>query len=535
MLVAFSVGVLTVLHVLVGFAKTPGGMIYLWTGHYYLDYYYYLQFIAQGLRGYWLPRQYSATDDPSIYFHLEPYIVIGQLGRFFHLNPISAYWISVFLLAVILALSIFLLIREVLKDRPFYLQFSSYLLALFAGPFFKLASTPAGLQINSFDYWASYGNFFKKFEPVPHHLIAHILTLITFLVYVRYIKDREKNILKTARYAFLLSLIMVVELSFYPFQAMLVFAAIVITSFFYSLYYLMKRQIRSSLSLLVFTCSVVVLSLLAGVLLKNIYDKTILFAKIKEMEVAWRNKVPIEAVLLNLGPTFILSLFGLKEFVKKINAMAVLLVAFVLMSFILFYSPLDRVLNTHNGRFLSPINYILLGSLGGLGIFYLSLHFGHLQKYLFVFLTFLFLLFSFPPHIQAFLNIVRDKNLDSPISYLPKGIVDGFKFLAKYQEKGDVLMTPSQFLGTVLPAFTDRRSYVSRHPETPNYIEKNIRTSNFYLGAMSNREAHEFLQKNGLNFVVLTSIEGYEVKPLYRYPFLKQIYRNRDLVIFKLL
>ena len=33
------VSVLGMLHVIIGFAKTPHGMTYLWTGHYYLDYF----------------------------------------------------------------------------------------------------------------------------------------------------------------------------------------------------------------------------------------------------------------------------------------------------------------------------------------------------------------------------------------------------------------------------------------------------------------------------------------------------------------
>ena len=94
-------------------------------------------------------------------------------------------------------------------------------------------------------------------------------------------------------------------------------------------------------------------------------------------------------------------------------------------------------------------------------------------------------------------------------------------------------MTPSQFLGTVLPIFVRRRTYVARQIITPNYIDKNIRTSNFYLGAMTDQEALSFLRKNGLRFVALTSIEGYDVKQLFKYPFLKEIYRNKDIIIFK--
>src|SRR3989344_2373396 len=178
--------------VIIGNAKTPDGMTYLWTGHYYLDYFYYLQFIAQGLRGYWLPRQYSATDDPSIYLHLEPYVIIGQIGRIFHLSPASAYWMSVFVLVFILSLTIFLVIREVLINSFFKLKLVALLITLTAGPFFILVSDNSGLKINFFDYWASYGTFFKRFEPVPHHLLAHIFILFAFLLSYKFISKNDK-------------------------------------------------------------------------------------------------------------------------------------------------------------------------------------------------------------------------------------------------------------------------------------------------------------------------------------------------------
>ena len=144
-----------------------------------------------------------------------------------------------------------------------------------------------------------------------------------------------------------------------------------------------------------------------------------------------------------------------------------------------------------------------------------------------------FLLFSLPPNISAFVEKLNDKNLNSPISYVPKGIVEGFKFLDRQPQRSNVLLTPSQFLGTVVSAFTDRRTYIARHAATPDYLDKNLRTSNFYLGAMSDDQALDFLKKNDLQFVVLTSIEGYDVNLLFRYPFLREIYRNKDIIIFK--
>ncbi|MBI4008826.1 hypothetical protein HY357_01205, partial [Candidatus Roizmanbacteria bacterium] len=337
--VAFISAALAVLHVLIGFAKTPLGTVYLWTGHYYLDYYYYLQFIAQGLRGYWLPRQYSATDDPSIYFHLEAYVGLGQMGRIFNLPPIAIYWSSVFILTFLLSTIIFFVIREILEKKPFYVQFGAFLLTLSAGPFYKIISEPAGLRFLSFEYWASYGTFFKRFEPVPHHLLAHIFTLIVCLLFVRYLKKKERNFLASIRAGLLISFFIIVELSFYPFQIVILFAAIVLTSLVYGLYDLKKKLIFSFISLVFFVAIVGTLTFLAGLIIKNVYDQTVFFRTTKGVETGWRNMVAWQSLILNFGPIFILALLGIQTLIRKINLLQILLTTFFIVSLFLFYTP----------------------------------------------------------------------------------------------------------------------------------------------------------------------------------------------------
>lgn len=506
----------------------------MWTGHYYLDYFYYIQFIAQGLRGNWLPRQYFATDDPIIYFHLEPYVVFGQLTRIFRLSPIAAYWLIVLVLTMILSACIFLAIREILKDRTFSIQLCAYLLTIFAGPFFKLVKGITGIQIETYDNWPLFGTFFKRFEPIPHHLLAHIFTIVILLFFADYLRNNENTIAKTFLSALLISGLMIIELSFYPFQVIIIFSAIMLTSFLYFLVCYKKYPKRQKILLFIFICIVGITVLLGGLIIKNIYGETDLFTKIKVIEIAWRSNMSIKKVILSFGPVFLLALLGIKEFAKKINPMKILIFTFALSSILFFYSPLDQILQTHNGRFLSPLNYLFIGSMGGLGLYSISLRAKRFWKPFLTLLIFLFILTSLPPNIRAFTIALSDENLNSPISYLPQGIIEGFKFLSKQSGEGDVLTTPSQFLGSVVSIYVDRKSYVVRYPETPNYGNKNIQTSSFYLGIMTQDQALSFLKKNGIGFVILTSIEGYEIKSLYRYSFLEEIYKNKDIVIFKL-
>ncbi len=251
-----------------------------------------------------------------------------------------------------------------------------------------------------------------------------------------------------------------------------------------------------------------------------------MFASVfKNVESALRPSLGLKIVFLSHGPLIFLALLGLIGILKKLDPLKILLITFFVLSYGLYFSSVDKILGTHNGRFLSPLNYILLSSLAILALKRMRFNF---------ILIFMLLIYFLPVNLKVFGDTLNDRNISSPISYLAKGIIEGFRFLDKYPGKGDVLLTPSQFLGTVMPIYSARKTYVARQIVTPNYIEKNIRASNFYLGAMADKEAGEFLKKNGLKFVVLTSIEGYDVKVLYRYPFLKEIYKNKDIIIFKL-
>lgn len=159
---ALIVATLTVLVVIVGLAKTPPGQVFLATGHYYQDYLQYLGFIAQGLRGHWLPRMYTGIGDNSVYFYLEPYVLFGQLSRLFHFSPIFTYWLSIFIMTVIFTCLIFLVIRLCLKNKPFYLQMTALLITIFMAPFLRLQTAPEKLTCSFLTFIGSLTTYFLR-------------------------------------------------------------------------------------------------------------------------------------------------------------------------------------------------------------------------------------------------------------------------------------------------------------------------------------------------------------------------------------
>lgn len=531
LVLSFIAGLTSILHVIVGFAKTPTGMAYMWTGHYYLDYFYYLTPIAQGIRGALVAYQQGATDDGTFYPHLWPYVVLGWIGRVLNLTPIATYWIAVFILSVVLSILILLTIQNILEKETIWLKFGAFLLTLFSAPFYKIESN----NLQFLDFWYSTSTFFRRFEPIPHHLLTSILVLTIFLVFSRFLKDVDKlSLSRTLKKTILICLLLVLILSFNSYNVVVPFASVLSTNFIYIFWRSKRKSLRTVGVLMFFILSAMILLGISAFVLKNYYVSTSFMSNFKSTELNLHQNPGIKLALLALGPTIILGLFGLRIFLERKSAIKILFISLFILSYVLYFSPIDKIIGTHNGRFLTPLSHVLVGSLAVLGIRQIGEFFGRFRKGISVLLFLTVFIYSAAANVRAFVDIINDRNISSPISYIPKNITLGFEKFDRLPDKGNVLLTPSQFLGTVLPVYSGRKTYVARQIVTPNYIDKNIRTSNFYLGTMTDADAYNFLKKNDLKFVVLTSIEGYDVAPLYRYPFLKEIYKNKDIVIFEL-
>lgn len=116
------VAILNMLHVIVAYIKSPPGTQYLWVGHFYLDYFVYLQAIAQGARGQWLVTNPFTPDDHAatilVYW---PYIILGKLATIFNSSPELIYWAAIFILSIFLACMMFVVIKKILKEENIYL------------------------------------------------------------------------------------------------------------------------------------------------------------------------------------------------------------------------------------------------------------------------------------------------------------------------------------------------------------------------------------------------------------------------------
>lgn len=525
-IIAITVTLVSIAHVLFAAAKTPPGKQFLWTGHYYLDYFEYVTSIAAGARGDWLVKNYYATDDPSQnFFSKWQYLLLGKIGRVIHLGPIAMYWVAVVSYSITLALLTFYTLQKILPKEPFIKHLCAYVLTLFATPFYYI--NPGDTHLTLIRFWNDKGTLLSRFPAIPYHLSSSILTLLCLL----WLGDILTNLPKISSISLIkksvkVSMALLFLLTFSPASVVLILGSLLLTWLYISIANVRIKQKAVLVRLCVLAATISILVLPAAFYFKTHVMKDY-YQYISQLEVAWQVRLQLRGFILASGPLFVLSLFGIVQFLRKVTPLRALILSFVGVSYMIFFFPtIAEVLGTTNTRFLSPLSYLLFGALTVIPI--------RRQKLLLIASAILLLYFT-AGNAEAIRTAVNDHNITSPISYLPKGLLVGFAKFNDFSDTRAVLTTPSLYLGTILPIFANRHAYIARPDTTPDYLNKNIQSNNFYLGTMDKEIAYNFIQRSGVGYVILTSVENYSAQPLYNYEFLEVVYKNSDITIFKVL
>lgn len=517
--VALIISIINVIHIIIGYAQTAPGLKYFAIGNYYLDYFVYLQVIAQGMRGHYLVDNPFATDDPTRTFLVWwPYLIIGKIANFFHLSAIAGFWMSMIIFSLLFIILAYIVISKILRGESLIVRILTLLAAFFATPFIQKNLLP-------YDYWYSTSNLFKRLETVPHHLLGSVLVLAAILIgssMLEKIKQSDyKNIIKSS---FTIGAIVVVIMTFYPYNAINFIIALLITGIFIT-------KPRPLLFFFIF----ILIVLPAGLAIKYLSQMSGTIVRTSQADLKYVYYPSVSLIFMTTGPILVLAILGLKDFFKRMTYLKTILLIFVITSHVFAFSKLSLYFGNFNLRFISPISYILYGILAIFGIKKIAGYCRRYKKYFFAGLIIIIMSYFFWYTRIYFQFYMTDGNQFPYIAYLPQGVVKGYEFLNTYSDKKAVLTSPSQFLGTVLPIFANRKVFIARQAFTPDYEKKAAIANQFYFGKMEQNEALNFLQKNNIGYVVLTSIEGYSVEPLLKYPFLQEVYKNKDIVIFKTL
>lgn len=515
--IGLIISILNIFHVIIGYARTLPGQVYMATGHYYLDYFQYLQALSQGWHGHWIFENYYGTDiKVKTFLGMWQFLILGQIGRHFGLSQIATYWLSVIVLSATLSILIFFFIKKLLDKKPFYWQLSAYILALFAAPFFRIINANGHFITTNYRFWNDKAVLIDRFGGIPYHIVDQIIVLLVVMLVVDSL-EKIKNLSKKSLIIRIITIVgtLTFLLSFSPAYFLLVIGSLFLTSIWLFIG-------KKSWSRVGFLGIILVILFPITLFIRSTFNDQ--YSVVTQIESAWQIHPPFIDVLLTTGPILLFAWLGIKEYFHKLSFIKIIFFNFIFISYLLFFSPLASFLGITNTRFLTPLNYIFFAILTVAGIKRL--------RFLFIISLIVFLLFV-PGNIESIRSQINDQNLNSPISYLPKGIVDGLKSLETVPGQQAVLTTPAQFLGSVVSIYSGKPVYLVRPGQQPDYALKSDLSAKFYWNIFSEDQAKEFMNKNQIGFVVLTSIEGYPPNNLKNYKFLKDIYHNKDIVIYQ--
>lgn len=524
--ISLIVATINIFHIIIGLAKTAVGYTYLATGHYYLDYFEYLQYIGAGIAGRWLPIYYFTTDINLADWRYYPYILLGKIAWIFHLSPVVAYWVSVFILTALTLIVFYYLINKMIPKEAFSLKIIAFLTAVFSGPVYKILINNGQLALSPYDFWYGPSSFIRRFEVVPYHTLGLLLILL-IIILINKTWENLSHLTNKSMFinGFLAAILIILVMTFSPFPlaslipSLLILSAI---SFF--------KVKNNRLKILIFNSIILMLIIPFYFILRRSFGYEGM-----SFEVKWIVQPNWQFVLLNLGPIILFFPFGIFEYLKTDNFLRKILLIFTLVSYCLFMSPIAYYMGTHNLRFLSSISYICYGVLTVLGIKKISSLFKKYKKTAIILISALLIFYSC---FLTFYSInIRAAGLDfsTPVTiwtYLPSPIIEGLQSLHNYPE-ANVLTGPYGEIGMFVPIFSYKRAYIG-HPVRTNNIEKKRSIAYlFYSGQMTENEANKFLKTNKIGFVILTSLDNFDVNIINRYSFLKSIFVKPTIIIWK--
>jgi len=524
--ISFIVATINIFHVIIGLAKTPAGFTYLATGHYYLDYFEYLQHISAGIAGRWMPTNYFTISLFPVNWRFFPYVLMGKIAWIFHFSPVSTYWIAVFVLSFLTLIGFYYLINLMIPKENFLYKIIAFLIAVFSGPVYQVFMNNGQLILNPYDFWYGPATFIRRFGAVPYHTLGLFLLIIIIAVinkiWIMIIKLSNKEIVVRG---FLVAVLINMLMTFSPIALASLIPSLLIIS---TIRFLKNKSDRSKIFL--FNTIILVLTVpVAFILRQNPGYGGMSF------EINWISHDPWWFVLLNLGPIILFFPFGLKKYLKEDNFLRQLLLIFVLVSYCLFISPLAYYLGIHNLRFFSSINYVCYGVLAVFGIKNISLLFNKYNKMGVIMIASVLIIYS---SFLIFYSLnKRLLGLDQAIpetiwTYTPTQIIEGLQSLHGSSQV-NVLTGPYGGVGMLVPIFSYRRVYVGHPNATLNIEEKQLIVNRFYTGQMTDKEAINFLKINKIGFVILTTYDNFDVNIISRYSFLKPIFIKQSIIIWK--
>lgn len=513
------------------------------------DYNFYMSVIDQGKEGRW---DFIYFYEPSIsqpvpifYF----YLTMGHLAKIIGVSAPVIYFLFLVLLSVSLVAAIYLFLRKFIAD--IFLRKIIFALLLFGSGFgWFFYSLPKSVfsflesrYIIPIDFLSPAAMPVLRFSFKPHYLLADILLIASVWLLLVYFEKRKKSLIVWAG-----SLIFILN-----FVLPLHSAVLYLTLLLYCFLRIATERKPPPFDYKLLAAVLLISAFPLILILKNLLTNPIVY--LTEYLSVVRSPSPLGHII-GYGVIFILGAYGIMYSIKKLNYFTNFLMAWLTAIVFLSFLPINN-----QGRFFEAAPYIPISIFAGIGLYELRHLWLKSKKYasqhlaLSGYKTFVIfiVLFSFFSSIAILGKFWKSNSRFPPLQYLDRDKKEAMEWLSR-NSPTDAVVLSSQANGNFMPYLAKRYAYLGSDV-IYNHDERFQETESFYYNTFSEKDALNFLNKNGIKYVFYSDDEKnlaqLKIKDFYfysfdqkngksqngksveNYGFLEKIYQNNKVKIYK--
>jgi hypothetical protein len=495
---------------------TPANQVFTGINRWSTDYYIYLSYVEQGVRGFLSSKLiFTTLPHPAIYFYLA-YTIPGYIfGHILGLNSIFIYHLFRALYGLIFLLMTIVFFYKLSKSKAVTLM--AFIFTFYISGFVRIINL-VPFQTTRYLEWLQEQNIIGRATGPLHYNTGFIIFIGTFIFYFY---SKMSPVKKSLVLCLFLNGLLLTN----PFNFLLIVLCFAVYLLIKLLFFNKDRQFFPELQII----SGAVLLSLPLFLQLNYFLSTPPRGTVSvapKFYVKTTPSVNLLETVLSIGPIFFLGLLGsisllLKKNKSKNVSILIFLIIWPIIQLVLFL--FGDSLKIHPPRVFSGLYYLPLAYFSAELINQLTKN--YLKQLAIISLFFLITLPNYYLSYKEQLYAFTDFKYFSSFVYPSKKQVEAFRFLEKNTPAYSEVLTLFE-AGTLINGFSGNTTEVS--------VDQNFRMP-FYTNKLNNEEAIRSLKKYHYEYVYFGFQEKSFGGSMDKYPFLKKIFSNEEVNIYQII